>query len=1853
MSSLSFLKKYSPRQWALLVSLVLVVGVSVFYLLQSARAVTEAPGRIDPAYSSYVATYTSGVISSRTPLKFRFTSAVADSSRIGKEADSRLAQISPSVPGKLRWLDGRTLEFTPEKKWASGSAYKVKVHLHKIMEVPSALSTFEYSFQTLAQNFDVDIVNLATPSAQQLGVQQLEGVLSTADFAEEAEVQQVVKAYQNGKELPMEWAHANEGRTHTFMVNQVSRGNQPGEVVLQMNGKPLGVSRESRQQVEVPALGDFKVMAVRVVQSPSQHVVVQFSDPLMSNQELEGLIQLPGAGTLTYTVRQNLVLVYPSARQTGNLTLRIEAGIRNIQDKKLPESLNWPVIFEQVAPGVRFTGKGTILPGTDGLVLPFEAVNLKSVDVDITRIFENNIAQFFQVNSLDGNYELRRVGRSVYTGTLSLQAAGVTDLSKWNRFTIDLSSLIQAEPGAIYQVKITFKKDYAYFACGADTQEEVEQEFYDEWEYYDEEYYDYDYYYPPGYDWRQRDNPCHISYYNYSRFIKKNVLASDLGLIAKRGNDGKMRVAVTDLGTARPIQGVKVDVLDYQQQVLATATTNAEGWAFPETTEKPFLVVAHHQQQRGYLKMDDGSSLSLSNFNVGGTVVQKGFKGLIYGDRGVWRPGDTLHLSFMLEDKLQTLPATHPVVLELVNPLGQLEHRQVRNTSVGGIYYFPVATSTEAPTGNWTARVKVGGAEFTQRVKIETIKPNRLKINLDFGADAWTGPYALATGKLNVAWLHGAPARNLKAEFDMVLSPTVTRFTNYENYVFDDPARRFEAESERVFEGRLDANGQARVQVNLPDASHAPGALMAYFTGKVYEEGGNFSIDKFSVPYYPFRSFVGIRAPKGASYSGRLDLGKNHTVDLVNVNAAGQPVNGKLEVTVYKVNWRWWWDNSDEYLSYYVTGNHHQAVGRTVVNTAQGKGSFTLNQPEWGRYLVRACDTSSGHCTGKVLYLDYGYGAPRGTDRPEGATLLSVSADKDEYQTGDKVKLSIPGSSRGRALVSVENGSRVVQQWWVETRQGENTFEFAVTPEMAPNVYVHVTLLQEHNQTENDLPIRLYGIVPLLVVHPATRLEPLIQMPDVLAPEKEVVIKVSEKSKRKMAYSVAVVDEGLLDITRFKTPTPWNVFYAREALGVKTWDMYDHVMGAFGGNLERLLALGGDDLLGVKESAKANRFKPVVKYLGPFILEPGKTNTHKFTMPAYVGSVRTMVVAGYEGAYGQAEATTPVKQPLMVLATLPRVLGPDEELQLPVTVFVEEKNLSQVKVDLKTNELLTVVGAATQTVSFSQPGDQVVYFRVKVKSTTGVARATVTTQSGSATARHELEVDVRNPNPPQTKVTEAIVEAGKSWNVDLHPIGMAGTNHTVLEVSNMPPINLENRLGYLIRYPHGCIEQTVSAVFPQLYLEEFTPLSEQEKMQIEVRVKAAIERLKTFQLTSGGFAYWPGSTDADNWGSSYAGHFLVEAEAKGYTLPDGMLRQWKRYQRSTSTEWRKREDQTRSDLQQAYRLYTLALAGAAETGAMNRMREQGDLSLQAAWRLAAAYARAGQPEAARKLIETLTTTVSPYKELSYSYGSDMRDKAMIVETLLLLNEKTKAVPLVKELAEALGNERYWMSTQTTAYALLAMSQWVGKEEKSGKVKYTWKWEGGKAIQVETALPVARSPAMNAQGGIGKMEFKNESAGVLFVRVIQTGIPTRGQETSEENNLKVNVQYTTLSGEPMRPESIRQGTDFVAEVTVAHPGIGGEYKELALTQIFPSGWEILNARMEEVERVKSDTPSYQDIRDDRVYTYFNLRPGQRLTFRLLLNASYEGSYYLPAVSCEAMYDNTIYARVAGMDVKVVK
>ena len=1877
----------------------------VFFIFQSCGRKSAADFNSDfSLFKEYIVSFTGGIVSSESDIRVVLAFDKKEW-KANQVLDSDLFDISPSVDGKVVALSSNTIAFIPEKKLKPGTEYQVTLNLDKLITLPKekekVLSEFNFTVKTIKQDFTINTADIQSYSKE---YQYLNCVLKTADNIDIETAKKLVEAKQKGNNLKIKFEKkSGSAKEFNFIIDSIQRYSEATNLEILYNGNDFDIDQKAQIDYAISSVNEFKIVKVEVPDGSNQSVLINFSEPLEKGQDFKGLVSIQNANNLKFSTQGNLLKVYFSNEKTpvkkevpvaveevsvsltdsttvvvdsaaavvadpvevvqneeaepqqilaGDLLVEVFQGIESQYGKKMDSNYTEKITFDQIKPSVRFIKNGTILPSSNNLKLNFEAVNLSAVDVKVYKIYKNNILQFLQYNELNGSQNLKKVAQPVAKTTLKLNENKLVNPSKWNTYALDLSKIITPEPGAIYRVEFVYKKKYSLYKCetsDGDQNDEEEEEVDENDVNYSGNSYD-DYYYD-DYEWRESQDPCSGSYY-YNARIATNILATDLGVIAKRGENKSYLFAVNNIVTTEPISNARVELYTYQQQKIATAATSSEGIASFQLDKFAYFAIVSLGNQSTYVKLDDGLSLSVSNFDVAGETLQKGLKGFIYGERGVWRPGDNLYLSFILNDASNKLPKSHPIKFRLNDPNGKTVYQTIQKTNELNHYAFTVPTSAEAPTGNWEAMISVGGAKFYKSIKIETIKPNRLKIKNTFSRKTLSSSYP-NTSNLEVTWLHGAIAKNLNVEMQAKFSQQTTTFKGYEKFTFDDLVRKFSTEEINVFSGKLNENGKASVNIQPKLQGQAPGMLRASFITKVYEEGGDFSTDVISTTYSPYKTYVGIKSPEPNKY-GMLETRTNNRFEIVTVDENGKPKSVRnLEVKVFKVEWRWWWDASSDNLSNYNSSNATTSYKTFIVNTdSNGKGyvQFSLTDEEWGRYLVRVSDNTDGHATALTVNIDWPIwsGKTRNTDAST-ANMLVFSTDKKNYAVGEKAQISFPSSEGGRALISIENGSKVVQTIWAKTQKGETKVQVPITSAMAPNVYFNITLLQPHASTKNDSPIRMYGIVPIEVVDKNTILAPTISMPDVLKPEQPFTVKVGEKTGKEMTYTIAVVDEGLLDLTRFKTPNAWDSFYVREALGVKTWDIYDDVIGAYGGKINQIFSIGGDQDLGGGKAKKANRFKPVVLYYGPFKLEKGQTKSHQLKLPKYIGSVRTMVVAGdaNTSAYGSVEKATPVKSPLMVLASLPRKISPSEKVTIPVTIFATENNIKNVSIQIKTSNGLKVMGSATQSLTFTQPDEKMAYFNLVVGSTTGIAKVQVIATSGKEKSVYDVEIDMTNPNPVTNTFTDVILPPNSTKTISWKTFGVEGSNKARLEVSSMPTMNLNGRLQFLIQYPHGCVEQTTSSVFPQLYLNDVVDLDATRKALIQKNITAGITRLGSFQLSNGGVAYWQGNTIADDWGTSYAGHFLIEAEKKGYVLPINFKSKWISYQQKEAKQWRF-EPKYGNDLAQAYRLYTLALAGNADLSSMNRLRETKGISNESNLRLAAAYVLAGQKSAGLNLFlhSKIEDESSNYNY--YYYGSSARNRAMALETMLLLGQQQKAFSLATKLAKEMSNNE-WMSTQTTAYCLYAMSKFAISNGPRGiNIQFS---KSGKGETINTQKTVA-DRSLIVQSGANTVTLKNLKKNTVYVRVLNTGILPIGQENVIQSNVSASIVFKNRKGSVINVSKISQGTEFIAEVTVRNQR-NEHIENVALSQILPSGFEIVNTRFTDYGDATNNIADYIDIRDDRTNFYFGMKAGETKVFRILLNASYLGNYYLPGLQCEAMYDNTFLARTKGFWVEVVK
>jgi hypothetical protein len=594
-------------------------------------------------------------------------------------------------------------------------------------------------------------------------------------------------------------------------------------------------------------------------------------------------------------------------------------------------------------------------------------------------------------------------------------------------------------------------------------------------------------------------------------------------------------------------------------------------------------------------------------------------------------------------------------------------------------------------------------------------------------------------------------------------------------------------------------------------------------------------------------------------------------------------------------------------------------------------------------------------------------------------------------------------------------------------------------------------------------------------------------------------------------------------------------------------------------------------------------------------------------------------------------------------------VSPGEKVALPVSIFIQKDGIKDIVIKAEGNDLVSFE-EKTKTISVSATGEKDSEFSFTAGGKTGKAKISVTATGGEESATYNMEIDVRSPNPPDTRAEIKVIRQGEKFETTFKPFGIEGSNSALLEVSSLPSINLEKRMDYLLDYPYGCSEQITSAAFPQLWIGELTSNDKTITQTASANITEAISKLISRQMINGGIALWPGSSQPDNWVTSYAGHFMTEAERKGYSIPAGFRQKWISFQKKSAQEWHfdSRYKQTAND--QAYRLFSLALAGQPDKGAMNRLRETLGIPQLSRWLLAAAFVTTGRPEVAAGLLDV--RNINTETEFSdYYYGSEMRDKAIILYTLTLLKNEEQALPLLKTICDNFNNE-YWYSTQSIAWGLFAYMKWTEliPGDKNSPSTFNMVFNGSKSDQKILSKQVW-SKDLRQNNDNNSLVIENNSDKPLYVTLTRKGIPMVSNATREEKGLSMKIDYLDMALKPADQKNLKQGSDFIMVVKITNNTFS-MIDNIALTEMVPSGWEIQNTRLYETDYgIKESTYDYRDFRDDRVNTYFSLTQGQTKTFVLILNAAYKGEFYQPAIWCEAMYTPNCYSRYPGIPVKI--
>ena len=1774
-----------------------------------------------------VDSYTSGIITEGEPIVVRFKNAQALKIIQGETLPSKLFSFMPELKGKAVWLDENTVAYEYDKIDKT-KQYTCRFKVSDILDVADS-ECLEFVFGMRRQVFSLASVEPVCENDETMNY------LINVVFSSQIENEEAVKIFDeeiiNQYNVETQYLDNN---MYKFTLKSIQRKDNDYDISVNLNGKSIGSDTQIKRNLTVYAKKKFIPIDLEV-ENASGKGVLYFSQPLKQDQNLNGLItfsekklayksDIQGNKIIFYFEKSNLYRY-----QLENITMTV-SGIRNANNDILQDDKDFKFSLTDYEPKVRWTDNGVILPDIKETTVYFDAICVNAVTLRIIRIYDDNILSFLQENELNTTYGVRKVGRLEKKVRLQLDNPYPT---QWKTFPIVLSDYIKVEPGAMYQLSLNFgPADYS-FASDEMKQAVMENER-READYWDGDGYDYKEYRYEG-NW---GDPNGYYYYNNVE-QKKNIVVSDLAVTAKMGRNDVVDVYVYQISDAQPASGAAVFAYNFQKQLIVKGNTDGNGHIQMQCENKPaFIVVTDRKGSKSVIKLNDGNALSYSRFNVDGEPVEKGVLGFVYSNRGVWRPGDEFQLNLMLADANGQLPENYPVVLEVTDASGRLYAKQVNTQPVNGIYCYTVPTNPSDETGVWTARFKVGTTTITKNLRVETVKPNRLEIKFELPeVIRLTNP---GSTTLSSKWLNGLKASGLKAEVDVKVRNGKTQFKGFEKYCFDNDTKHFDATDITVFSGSLNNEGMANVSFSPINNLSSQQMMNAVFTTKVFEKGGDFSIASFKAMLSPYARYVGVELPETTSkYGSYYDTNKDWNFNVVVVNDNGKICNAtvSLEYALYKLDSYWWWSSEDDYtLQRYASGTYKRPVkSGTLTYTGNNALNFNVPDSEWGYYLLVVSDKQGGHSFAKVISFDWGYGHSASASGAPAQLSMKVSAES--YNVGENIVVTFPANDKAKALVTVEANDKVLQTLYLENLGEEGKVEFIATADMIPNVYVYVSLIQPHD-VKNDLPIRLYGVVPVKVEDKNLQLHPNIIAPESTNTKKKLEVKVSEANNQAMTYTLAVVDEGILGLTNYTTPNPYRYFNSKQSLMVRTWDNYSSVIDAFSGELGSIYAIGGDGILN-QEVTLDKRFKAYAVTFGPFELKAGESNTHEFEVPQCSGALRFMVIAKGNGkAFGSAEKKTTVIDPITLYASAPRVVAPDDELTLKVQVLAPALKGKSLEVKFN-NKNLSAIGNLPTTVAIDKNGEGMIIVKARVPEATGNAELKVAVTGADYTAESSTSMPIRMPYAEHRDNIMKEVEGGQTLEIPFTLDGIEGTQQGQISVSSLLPVDLFSRLDYLTSYPHGCLEQVTSKAFPQLYLNYFIQQDDNDKAKMKSNIEAVIADMRSYQKADNSLTNWVGGNYSDPWTEIYALHFLVEAQKQGYNVSQYFINGIRSNQARLAKKWRDNPDLKYGETIQAYRLFVLALADAPEMSAMNRFKD-----LEMKYPLtkvltAAAFAQVGKTTIAQNLMPVIgeNERMSDYYT---SFGSTTRDLAFLTYAQMLCGTDEQTVKdNINSICGILNSGR-WLDTQSTAFALFVLGKYAERQGVSGENIAAEVTANGEEHSLNTNMSSAGFSFMPKVGN-NTMEIKNNGSQKLVVNVF-TKTSVAEYDTEESGYfINMSVVYSDKNGNPVNLNNLSAGTDLLVTMTVENPSVY-QVTELALSYYLPSGWELVNDRMSGDDA--NAGAKHIDYRDDRAYIYFDLMPKSKKTFVLKANATYEGNYMIPAVRCEDMYNADIYYQV---------
>lgn len=1767
-------------------------------------------------------------------ISLEFSDDVVPPDEVGQLFSANIMQIQPRLSGQYVWQSSRHLRFLLDQPLAPSTKYEGVVDLSVL---PVAGGNLERVVQPIEFNTERLTVVDARLTTGETGSGFVDGLRIEVEFNYEVDASQVrrhvgLALSGTGDPIPYTLVPA-EGRSNVFaLVPSVPVYDLSGALRLSIDhgitcvGGSLGLKETFEKEFDLASsvLADdleiYWVYPESYYRAPGSFCIsMGFSDQVDPDVLKQSARLDPEVPFSVVSHGYELVLLSDHFKPRDVYTVTVSSGLISLSGRVLGEAYRGTFVIPDLNPSVQFDDPGMYLPRYGLQTVALTTVNVDEVDVAVYQVFRNNLTPLFSFTS-PGAYgfesDLERTGKLIESWTVKTGAAPNAE----QVLHVDLSRYDSPEYSGVYGVVV-----------------------------------------------RDRNR----RWLTDSRLI----VSSDLGVTFK-ASAGDLLAFVCSIRTLEPVEGSTVSVMSSNNQLIASAVTDHMGIArFGDLKSvlpqfEPYIVTVERGDDFTFLPLST-TRTDLIEFDISGRdVLQQGYETFLYMDRELFRPGDKAHVAGFVRGPKLSVPQPLPARLVVYDPGGDVFRELPILTGDSGSFELALDIPSYAMTGEYSASLLIAERETGHcKFMVEEFMPERIKVGVKLDSGTYLqGDTALI--EVSAESLLGTAVPGRDAELSILLHPTDFTAEGYSSYSFTDSLREYSQTKEIFASGVLSEDGIWRHSHEFTDHHEPPSSLEVEFRATVTEIGGRASHARAYATYHPYKKYVGLRLGSGQF----VELDEPVAVSCVAVDPSGKPIaDARLRVEVYTVQYSTIYHRGADGQYQFETRRQEEKVFEDLLSLGpDGVGELKYAAKSYGRHRVVVSDPSveNGHRASVEFYATDGRMGAWGPWSSADPDEVVLEPDRASYAPASTATIRVTSPFAGKALITVER-ERILDVFVKDIAEGVSEVSIPIEAEYVPNVYVTVQVIRSPEGLDRHASVRAFGTVSIPVEASGNKLDVTLSAPDVIRPGGPFTVEVqvgrgagtSGVQAGPIIVTLAAVDEGICQITGYDVPSPFGFFYGKKRLSVSTYDLYRlllseprSITGSSlpGGDLAEPAPYYGQRHL---DPISARRVEPVSLWSGLVNTDADGKASITLEVPEFSGTLRLMAVAASESAFGSSSTIAIVQDKVVVNMTLPRFAATGDSFTFPVSVRNATGSDGVFSVEASVSGALELTKSSSHQLTLRDNEEAVVPFIATAKAAPGTATVTVTAKGNGAESSSTVELPVRPAVPYMTEVSTGLVTPGEPIALKADTQFVEGTASYSLAIGPLPTAQLGSALQYLVQYPYGCLEQTVSSCFPLLYYRELAAQTDPRMSLTDVSyfVEKGIDKIESMQLSDGSFRFWPGSFDRSLWSSIYASHFLVEARNAGYLVSDRVYDRMLAHLQALANRNPANSEETECRI---YGLYVLSLAGKPSLSNLAYLKKSIPDKLPAFSRaqLAAALALAGDREGARQVAPDKMDAVPVPAQTGSTFRSPQRDDAVMLHALVSVDPKNPAVyALSKRIIEAMDLDGTWGTTQSTAFALLALGKAASVYEPSSYTG-TVSVDGNPVAQFDSSgETVVDLSAFASALSAGRVKLDISGNGTAYYALTVSGVPLSPKEVSEsDKGIRVRRELLDRDGDPVDLENIHQGDVMIAHITVSPEAENLE--NVVIVDMLPAGLEIENPRLgrdvylpwAETDLLSTD---YMDIRDDRMILFTSFYWTGEHHFYYAVRAVTEGTFALPPIKAECMYDPAVYSMSGQGSVRV--